>query len=298
MKQFLFLLGIIGLCLLPVLFEKNAPIAVGIEVHTSLDENRTLEPAMNDALDDVLTFYARSHDIAFNGPLHIIFSQDTQYVTDTYYDLSRPHVSKKDARHFARSHCDADQTISGVITLKVMLLCISPVEDVNNRWIASHRDQIGATLAHEIMHAIQHKFSDESVTGLSARRASGPVWMVEGAANYISRDFQGALTYKDREFERVFYRAQDTTKSIDELSYAPPFERFKHYAISHLAIYLLAERFGAPALFDFWRNLGAGHNWENSFARAFGMQMSDFIEKFETLRRDPKAAKDWILADK
>jgi hypothetical protein len=294
MKHFLFLLGIVALCLAATLFDGKAPDADGFEIHTSIDEDRTLKPALNDALDDVLAFYARKHNITFDGPLHIIFSQDRAFVADKYYTLSRPHVSRKRAEYFARLHCDADQTISGVITLKTMLMCISPVEDVDRAWLYDYGQQISGTLAHEIMHALQHDMSSDYIGGIKSRVKSGPIWMAEGSANYMARDFHGATNDKVGEFNRVFDRAQGSTITLDALQHSPPFARFNQYAASHLAAHLLIERYGAPAMFQYWKNIGDGHSWESSFARAFSMQMSEFEREFEELRRDQDAARAWM----
>jgi hypothetical protein len=294
MKQFLFLLAVVGVCLLAALFEPIAPSADGIEIHTHIDEERTLKPALEDALDDVLSFFERKHNIIFNGPLHIIFSQDSAFVAEKYYALSRPHVSQKNAHHFARVHCDADDTISGVITLKTMLMCISPVEDVDQQWLYHFGPQISATLTHEIMHALQHDMSNDYIGGIKSRVKSGPIWIAEGSANYMARDFHGATDNKIGEFNRVFKRAQGTKITLGELQHSPPLARFNQYAISHLAAHLLIERYGAPAMFQYWENIGEGHSWESSFARAFSMQMSEFEKQFETLRRDPNAAMAWI----
>lgn len=298
MKQFLFLLSVIGLTLAVAFFDKKAPIPVGIELHTNPNEIRALEPALNDSLDRVLAFYAQKHQLTFNGPQHIIFSQDTTFIGEKYYALSRPHVSRKNANYFARNNCNADQTISGVITLKVMVLCISPVDTITPAWIYQNTAEIDATLAHEIMHSIQNKLTAETVGGIKGNRPAGPIWMAEGTANYMARDFQGAMVQKRMEFERVFARAQGADKSIDALQHSPPFGDFEYYGVSHLAAFLLIERFGVPAMFQYWENIGQGYNWNNSFSRAFLMPMSDFEQQFDTLRRDRNAAWDWMTAEK
>jgi len=294
MKQFLFMLGIIALCLVPLLFDKKAPVADGIEIHTNMDEQRTLAPVLNDALDDVLLFYQRKHGVELTRPQHIIFSQDSQFVADTFYQLSQPHLSKKNARFFARTHCDADQRLSGVMTPAAMLMCISPVEDVTNRWARDNYDEITATLTHEIMHALQYQMSAEERDTVSVRRNVGPIWMMEGHANLMARDFQGAMEDTRREFNRVFDRAEYATKSLRELLQPDVFSRFTNYGISHLAVFMLNERYGSQAVFDYWDQLSKDHGWENSFARAFNLPLSDFLEQFENVRNDRDAAWDWM----
>jgi hypothetical protein len=293
MKHFLVVVGIVVFCLGIAFFDKHAPDATGIEVHIKPEESGTLTPAIDTALDRVLSFYATKHDITFDGPLHIIFSQDSTFVGDKYYELSRPHVSRKNARYFARNHCDADQTVSGVITLKVMLMCISPIDTISPAWVYQNQSEIDITLAHEIMHSLQHQFTAEKVGGIKGNRPSGPIWMSEGTANYMMYDFTGAMGNKRAEFERLFDRASGADKSIAELHHAEPFKRFEYYGVSHLAAFMLIERFGAPAMFDYWRNIGDGHSWGNSFARAFLFPMDDFEAQFATLRHDRDAAWNW-----
>lgn len=146
-------------------------------------------------------------------------------------------------------------------------------------------------VAHEYCHTWQAHIAQQklsaSVSGPDGQLpAIGPVWLVEGFADYCSVQAVSVVdaTVREREFASHMERATLGILSDFENreSYTDP--AGGAYAHGFLAVNYLAQQFDNPAFAAFWQETGQGLTWDRAFEAMFGKSVPDFYTEFEAYR--------------
>ena len=116
----------------------------------------------------------------------------------------------------------------------------------------------------------------------------GPYWLRYGADQFVRHAYRVARGHEDADTSRnrESSRASQTARLLSSTSTSDGFNvnHSQSRALGFLALELLAERAGDPALFDYYRRLPGSESWEEAFEGAFGMAVDDFYEVFEAHR--------------
>ena len=156
---------------------------------------------------------------------------------------------------------------------------------------SEHRMQSGLgrdlrlTIAHELFHVYQIE-----LMGLPARDG-GPVWLMEGIADFSIYKALDAVGVVDYDMERSSGRglvsaAKRVDKPLEELKTYADWRQAagNAYAYSLLAAELLVSYKGEEALLRYYQLLQPGTTWEEAFEEAFGMPVEEFYTFFEEHR--------------
>ena len=166
------------------------------------------------------------------------------------------------------------------------------------------------TVLHEYFHALQHAHV-RSLNDKERDKLLGPVWFMEGAAEYMAsvthyklvnqgklpllqNDNPGSMFI--RNMRHKFELAQQMNKRLDCVSqmpgatYTSPCREFFYDGGAWAIAYLLAKTEQDILITDFYPNLSK-RGWEKSFHETFGLTSSEFYEEFsEFLSKGPSSA--------
>ncbi len=169
------------------------------------------------------------------------------------------------------------------------------------------------TVFHEYFHAVQHAHIQSS--DHDERKAlSGPVWFIEGGAEYMAQTTvrklwaSGKLTTIDNSglssleqiFENKMKNGQNTIENncpgvmLHDITYGNDCETAA-YDLGAWAVGYLLNKVGQTALLDtFYPNLNE-LGWEGAFQKTFGMSSKDFYAEFNLFLEKPLADQLAIL---
>lgn len=142
-------------------------------------------------------------------------------------------------------------------------------------------------LAHEVFHALQAQLDhlNEATTPPDVVRTSGPVWLNEGAAEYIG--YRVAADTGFQAYSTSLAQQKSCARQfgvpLDQLqTYAQP----QSYCLFEVAVdHLVAEAPGdVNGLINYYKALGAGTAWPEAFKLAFGKSVEDYYTDFATYR--------------
>ncbi len=140
------------------------------------------------------------------------------------------------------------------------------------------------SLSHEYFHVLQMTFAgyvdDPSVRGTPVP-PTGPVWLTEGFATYMSMLVAAELGVDQRRYTPM-------SAYLEKAAFMPPLSSQEtgegvygldvplRYASGFIAVKLLAESFGPRTLIDYYSYIGQGNGWEAAFEMAFKMTAGEF----------------------
>jgi hypothetical protein len=142
-------------------------------------------------------------------------------------------------------------------------------------------------VAHEAFHLLQ----SEWVRGYPGASNTGPMWLLEGTAEYIAFRAiadNGLVSFNDaRAGWRISARTvQAPLRSLE--TYAGFLPESVPYHLSPLAAErLLGTTLGLPAFVSFYEAIGAGAAWRDAFLNTFGRTVDAFYDDYEAYRRGP-----------
>ena len=168
-------------------------------------------------------------------------------------------------------------------------------------------------LLHEYFHAVQQ--SRVSTLDWEVRqRLMGPVWFVEGSADFMAQVASQELhdsgrlppdpRYVDRPWvvrDRMLMalragemlRADRPGLTLDRIDYGPDAQIA--YALGAWAVALLCHRHGQDVLLERFYPVLEESGWEGAFIHAFGESSSEFLVSFEAFLEQPLEDKASIL---
>ena len=183
-------------------------------------------------------------------------------------------------------------TIPRAIAFRDMaLFCWMPVDAYDAEWAARNKDLYTRSFVHEYAHGLQNELSGANARARmpSGEPVLGPKWLVEGAAETVEEEHYALVT---RYSERSLGRQRKIILGIDT-----PLSSLRNrvsigsdYDVSQFAAFLLGERFGRDALFDYFDALRRADSWDAAFRATFDMPLAAFEDEFQTLRTDLVAA--------
>lgn len=146
-------------------------------------------------------------------------------------------------------------------------------------------------IAHELFHVFQYqldKLVHNGETPSNQVRASGPVWLDEGAPEmvgyHVSSD-RGLTTYKTVLASQIARAKQisaplNSLQTYDDQNIPGVYSLF-HVAADHL---ISVAPGGLPALAGYYRAIGNGLAWPDAFTAAFGMSVDAYYANFAAYR--------------
>jgi hypothetical protein len=147
-------------------------------------------------------------------------------------------------------------------------------------------------LAHELFHVFQYqldKLANNGSTPSSQVRASGPVWLDEGAPEMVGyrvaadrRLFPSYASVLTGQISRAkqINTPLSSLQTRDEAQIPNVYSLF-HVAVDHLVSITPA---GFPSLTTYLNMLGAGMAWQDAFRTAFGMSVEAYYANFASYR--------------
>jgi hypothetical protein len=129
-----------------------------------------------------------------------------------------------------------------------------------------------ATLFHEWYHLIQEGLADLTLHFV-------PDWFVEGTAEWMGfRAAERFGHFSSFDVVRSFQREQALGMDVRLENLGRHLNERGAYAVAFMAIDHL--RPNPRELLGFWRHVGSGAGWRGAFARAFGIKLDRFYERF------------------
>lgn len=138
---------------------------------------------------------------------------------------------------------------------------------------------------HEYFHLVQEKLTETSLTLQNA----GPVWMVEGSAEYFGWQALSDADVVDADDVRTYHLANvvlsEQMGSLEHYETGNELFSFgSSYSLSALAIEMLVEDVGITSLADFYASLNDVSSWQEAFTDSFGQSPVTFYAAFEERR--------------
>lgn len=144
-----------------------------------------------------------------------------------------------------------------------------------------------ALLAHELTHTLQYEIA-------GGRRGASEQWLREGFAEWVRIEVLSELGFTTRNAARLpvrrDVRAANALPLLGELAVFPAWVAAAQrtgtealYAQALLAVDLLVEEHGAPALVDYFRHFATSDDRHTHFRAAFGEDLDVFARRFATV---------------
>ncbi len=155
----------------------------------------------------------------------------------------------------------------------------------NGRWNGIDRTEREFIVAHEVFHTLEYSHAARSGDAIP-----GPIWLVEGAAEYVAARVVAAQGDAGYESYLAGYRerAEGLTQTLKDLeSYGRggvAWGRRPQYTLGFLAADRLVAQSGLAAFLGVWKAIGAGASFEGAFAAKFGEPLARFYAGFEEAR--------------
>lgn len=261
-----------------------------VEVQTGPDARR-IAGALRKDLEQVQAFVAvRAAGLRGAARVAMVGGTDPVWLIRALQRADRNlSVGRVDHAGTVRQNCGFGDGFGGTTVANLMILCWP--SDTTEARITS---TLLPLVAHEYTHVLQAELSGV-LTGNNRRadgsRVLGPDWLVEGSAEALMFDFmEGRAGWTAPSFFQMQSPARASRLGLADLRPYGTVADDETYHIAHFAAHLLVARHGHRAMFDYWRRLGQGEDWETAFRATFGIGLSEYEDRFQHLRRDLGAA--------
>ena len=184
-----------------------------------------------------------------------------------------------------------DGKIGGAANRGYMVFCW-PKADETPEWQSRIGPDLRKVMAHEFTHQVQYALASDD----PARRGAddwhlGPHWMVEGVAELVEWQFDtGTLRAEGTALFDLQSRARRSRLTLEDLTRNGSVNSPEAYGVARFAAYVLAQKYGIGAVFDYFSALADSDSQDAAFQQTFGLSLSDYSVVFEGLRRDYGAA--------
>ena len=151
-------------------------------------------------------------------------------------------------------------------------------------------------ILHEYVHVLQFDLAGPQPSCCPSDEVPtiGPVWLVEGTAEYLTRVFFGDNGIID--FDAVIQSQRNGSRSVSALRNIETYNGLSleplGQALGEVAVDVLVALNGFPALVNFWRGIGTGATWQEAFESAFGRAIDELYVEFEEIRN-----RNFVLTD-
>jgi hypothetical protein len=145
-------------------------------------------------------------------------------------------------------------------------------------------------VVHEYAHIVQnYSASKQSASPLSS--GLGPLWLIEGGADYLSawvvssERLYDYSTVRDSTMTRA-KRINAPLQSIESYSGARAAGPGSEYTLGFFGAEFLARNYGGEQnVLKFFRSTATSRTWHDAFKETFGISIAEFYDKFEEYRR-------------
>jgi hypothetical protein len=161
----------------------------------------------------------------------------------------------------------------------------------SDRWRQSNDVQRFRLPAHEYFHVIQmellgsERVEEIAQTPVVSVHAGGPVWLFEGAAEYVSWRVIDDIGLADMQahLAAMAANARGEPSRLSALEAPLDYTAAADAALAHalLAVDLLMQQRPLGDLLRFYDGLGRGLGWQESFLGAFGVSASEFYSQYD-----------------
>ena len=153
--------------------------------------------------------------------------------------------------------------------------------------VCAGRDSITfGTFVHEYFHTLQSNEHRRRYGGDGLEPDDGPVWLIEGSAEYMSQIYRDDRGITERSGERANY-VRGALRSAESLRDAVIYTASgSHYTLGVLASELLDHRFGERSLLEYFRQRALHATSAQAFEAAFGLTLDEFYDEFAAWRAD------------
>lgn len=293
LKRILFTLFLLTSLLSPSFAQQDMVV-----IKTTDQERDILEPFIRKAVQTSSNYFKEAHGLELRRPIQLIISRDFDYIKDEMLNISEPFMRDDQVQRMIRQRCNPQRKFNAFASLFFITFCLSPHVELDKKWEASTRKWLDRTVAHELVHVHQRQLAgadlnNNSKNPVTGRRHMGPDWMIEGNAEHFHRDIDPNRRTAKAEIKQLSIRATRIDRTLRQLMPTGTIKNSKDYTISYYATFLLVERFGQEAIFNYWRMLGHWVSWETAFLEAFGISLDGFLNDFEDIKLNADAAYAW-----
>jgi hypothetical protein len=251
---------------------------------------------------EVRSFFASRFDLSIHTPVALIATSDPAQLNT--------HLSKglKDLGRRPRSSpinvvklCD-NKPIGAAANRPYIVMCWPKPADYDARWLASISKRLTPVLAHEFAHQLQyHLAQDDPVKRIAGTKEIllGPSWMIEGSAEVFEHLFEVSTQKEnsDTDAQSLFNMQSPARRSrltLSQITKTGSTRGRGAYGTARFAAFLLAQRSGPEALFQYFETLGKVNDRDIAFKEVFGLSFEEFEADFERVRRDFAAAQEYV----
>lgn len=181
--------------------------------------------------------------------------------------------------------------MGGCFPAPVKVACFDVASLANFRW--DDRSNNLKTFAHEVHHVYQQQlvpnFWRSTMVAPNTVRASGPIWLWEGAAEWvgwrIAMDLETTnYATKRAEWEQIARQINQPLNKFETVAASDSVVNAYQFYVLALDELLTLAPAGASSLSSFYEEINAGTQWKTAFKRAFGLSVEEFYGHFETVR--------------
>lgn len=250
------------------------------------------EAALRDGDAVVRAFFQETYGIGLATPVAIVGSGRLRQLDDLVTQALRAQNRNYRARPLPTERFCRKGRIGGAANRGYMVFCW-PGSDETTSWNAQAQASLLSVMVHEYAHQVQYALaSDDPPRRVGGDWALRPHWFVEGMAELIEWQFvTGAELAEGADLFNLQTPARRSRATLDTLVSHGAVKDARTYGVARFAVYLLVQRHGIDALFDYLRALGRGETPEVAFEATFQISPEAYTEVFEGLRRDFGAAR-------
>lgn len=221
--------------------------------------------AVRDETDNVLRYYRERYDYTPSWPVQVVIAPDRPSFTEL---LQREGLTAEQAKRTA-------EAVNGLYL-------------TSSRKIALQDDPFrnALTLSDVLAHELFHQFQWELKGSATAHQ-----WLLEGSAERARFEMEvwSGRGEKERKIEAannlLYSRVTGELNPYDLVDKGPRWDSlvkqgFNVYGTAKRMTDLLAEQAGEPSILQYFTELGRNGNREAAFAKAFGMEHREFLEKY------------------
>ncbi|MEP4247051.1 hypothetical protein [Tateyamaria sp.] len=235
---------------------------------------------------DARSFFLGQYGLELVGGFAFIVGDQAATVQDAAIDLrTKRNGSTRLGFEKNPMPCGTDGGLRAIAFRDMALFCWGADGEYDAAWADEHRYFYTRSFVHEYAHGLQNELSGVDARPIlpSGERTLGPKWLVEGAAETVEEEYYAAVTrFSERSLgrQRKIILGNDTPLSAlrDKVTIG------SDYDVSQFAVFLLGERFGRAALFEYFSNLRYADSWDEAFRATFDMSLDAFEEEYQTMR--------------
>ncbi|KAJ54236.1 hypothetical protein ACMU_03880 [Actibacterium mucosum KCTC 23349] len=225
-----------------------------------------------------LSAFRRTYGIELANTVYISIGQTPREMAE----MTRKHHQRNrgDIVKYWTERCDTKANFTGVSYGGMIALCRDGPATLGK---GLARNYVRQVVVHEVFHEAQAQLSGEPrklKRSQSAVDWQGPVWMVEGSAEFVALN---VTTGRSAGSLVSWFRArlkQRPELILLEQSTAREYFTLDVYYGGALGVSRLVSRSGTKSLTRFYEMLGQGVDWEEAFAKAYGTPTGQFYKAY------------------